>query len=237
MKLALKGSGEATRYSVDDNGEAIAAVSVDTHRLRLSAEGSRAYALSGGGTLTPSLEVGARWDGGDGETGAGVELGAGVEWALPSRGLMVEARGGRWRRTRVRRRNGGCRVRCGSRRGRAAGACRSRCRRGGGASESGLSRLWDEGVSGRSSSGGAGGDAGRAHLETELGYGLGVRWGEAGVLTPYGGFGQEQGEARRYRLGARLELGPSFEAGLEAGRKEGAAGPEHDVKLNLRLRW
>ena len=64
-----------------------------------------------------------------------------------------------------------------------------------------------------------------------------MRWGEAGVLTPYGGFGQEQGEARRYRLGARLELGPSLEAGLEAGRKEGAANPEHDVKLSLRLKW
>ena len=131
VKLALKGSGEATRYSVDDNGEAIAAVSVDTHRLRLSAEGSRAYALSGGGTLTPSLEVGARWDGGDGETGAGVELGAGVEWALPSRGLMVEARG----RTLAAHEGaaeewGG--VGFGAVLAGAGGrACRSRCRRGG----------------------------------------------------------------------------------------------------------
>ncbi len=239
VKLALKGSGEATRYSVDDNGEAIAAVSVATQRLRVSAEGSRAYALSGGGSLTPSLEVGARWDGGDGETGAGVELGAGVEWALPSRGLMVEARG------RTLAAHEGAAEEWG-----VSGSVRFSPGPGGrglsfalsprwGASESGLSRLWDEGVSGRASSGGAGGDAGRAHLETELGYGLGVRWGEAGVLTPYGGFGQEQGEARRYRLGARLELGPSLEAGLEAGRKEGAAdpGPEHDVKLNLRLKW
>ena len=181
--------------------------------------------------------MGARWDGGDGETGAGVELGAGVEWALPSRGLMVEARG------RTLAAHEGAAEEWG-----VSGSVRFSPGPGGrglsfalsprwGASESGLSRLWDEGVSGRAFSGGAGGDAGRAHLETELGYGLGVRWGEAGVLTPYGGFGQEQGEARRYRLGARLELGPSLEAGLEAGRKEGAANLEHDVKLSLRLKW
>ena len=92
LTLSLRGSGEATRYSVEDNGEAIAAVSVDTRRLRLSVQGSRRYALGGGGTLTPSLEAGGRWDGGDGETGAGLELGGGLEWTLPS-GLLVEARG------------------------------------------------------------------------------------------------------------------------------------------------
>ncbi len=93
LALALKGSGEATRYSVKDNGSALAAVSVKTQRLRLAAEGSRTWALTGGGTLTPALEVGARWDGGDGETGAGMELGGGLEWTLPSHGLAVEARG------------------------------------------------------------------------------------------------------------------------------------------------
>ena len=93
LTLALKGSGEATRYSVEDNGSALERVSVDTRRVRLAAEGSRTYALAGGGTFTPSLEVGARWDGGDGETGAGMELSGGLEWTLPSHGLSVEARG------------------------------------------------------------------------------------------------------------------------------------------------
>ena len=236
LTLALKGSGEATRYSVDDNGEAIAAVSVDTQRLRLSAEGSRAYALSGGGTLTPSLELGGRWDGGDGATGMGVETGGAVSWADPSRGLTVEARG----RALVAHRSdvkewglsGSVRLSPGPGGRGLSFALSPRW----GASESGVGRLWDEGVAGPGSSGG---DAARARVETELGYGLGVRWGEAGVLTPYGGFGHEQGEARRYRLGARLELGPSLEAGLEAGRREGAADldSEHDVKLNLRLKW
>ena len=93
LVVSVKGSGEATRYSVEDNGLAITAMSVKTQRLRLAAEGSQTWALTDGGTLTPSLEVGARWDGGDGETGAGMELGGGLEWTLPSQGLAVEARG------------------------------------------------------------------------------------------------------------------------------------------------
>ena len=89
--LALKGSGEATRYSVEDNGSATAAVSAKTQRLRLAAEARRTWALTDGGTLTPAPEVGALWDGGDGETGAGMELGGGLEWV--SGALSVAARG------------------------------------------------------------------------------------------------------------------------------------------------
>ncbi len=231
LTLALKGSGEATRYTVDDNGSALAAVAVDTRRLRLAAEGSRAYALPGGGTLTPSLEAGGRWDGGDGETGAGVELGGGLEWTLPSRGLAVEARG------RTLAAHAGAMEEWG-----ASGSVRLSPDPDGrglsfelspqwGASESGLSRLWNEGVAGRGSPDGG---AGAARLEAELGYGF--RDG-AGVATPYAGFGYEEDGDRRYRLGMRFELGPRFAVGLEAERKEGAIRPEHGVRFDLRLRW
>ena len=130
LTLAEKGSGEATRYSVEDNGSALKKVSVDTRRVRLAAEGSRTYALAGGGTFTPSLEVGARWDGGDGETGAGVELGGGLEWTLPLHGLSVAARG----RTLVAHQGDveECRDRRVCRPVPAATGGRSRCRRVGG---------------------------------------------------------------------------------------------------------
>ena len=67
------------------------AAEADTSRLRLILEGSRAFEVGAGGTLTPSLEVGLRHDGGDAETGTGVELGAGLRYADPARGP------GRWR--------------------------------------------------------------------------------------------------------------------------------------------
>ncbi len=44
-------------------------------RLRLGLEGRWELPVPGGGRLTPSLEAGARRDGGDAETGLGVELG------------------------------------------------------------------------------------------------------------------------------------------------------------------
>ena len=234
LALALKGSGEATRYSVADNGQAIAAVSVKTQRLRLTAEGSLAYALELGGTLTPSLELGGRWDGGDGETGVGLELGGGLEWALPSSGLVVSARG----RTLA--------VPAGdAKEWGASGSARLSPGSGGrglsfelapswGAPESGLGRLWDEGVAGRVAS--SDGGAASARLEMELGYGFGL-WDEAGLLTPYSGFGYEKGGARRYRLGLRLGLGDALDLGLEADRRESAAGPEHGLRLGLRMTW
>ena len=62
----------------------LAASRTDVNRLRLIVEGSRAFELDSGGTLTPSIEVGVRDDGGDAETGTGVEVGPGC--ATPPRG-------------------------------------------------------------------------------------------------------------------------------------------------------
>ena len=233
LTLALKGSGEATRYSVEDNGLAIAGVSVKTQRLRLAAEGSRTWALADGGTLTPALEVGARWDGGDGETGAGVELGGGLEWV--SDGLSVEARG------RMLAAHEGDVEEWG-----VSGSARLLPGSGGrglsftlsprwGASESGLARLWDEGLTGGASSG-ADADADAARLEAELGYGFGV-WEGSGLATPHAGVGYGNDGAHHWRLGTRFAFGPDVAVGLEAERREGAADPEHGAGLELRLRW
>ena len=238
LVLALKGSGEATRYSVKDNGSAIAAVSVKTQRLRLAAEASRTWALAGGGAFTPALEVGARWDGGDGETGAGMELGGGLEWTLPSHGLTVEAQG----RALVAHQgdveewgvSGSARLSPGSGGRGLSLALSPRW----GASESGLVRLWDEGMAGRASSSGAAdaAAAGTARLEAEVGYGIGF-WERSGVMTPHAGFGYEESGARRYLLGTRFAFGPDLAIGLQAERKEGADDPEHGARLELRLRW
>ena len=231
LVVSLKGSGEATRYSVRDNGSRIAAVTVNTRRLRLAAEAGRTWALPDGGTLTPSLEVGGRWDGGDGETGAGMELGGGLEWA--SDGLSVGARG----RALVAHRgaveewgvSGSARLSPGSGGRGWSFALMPRW----GASESGLARLWDDGMAGRVPTGAA---ADKARLETELGYGFAFRKG-AGVVTPHAGFDYEAGGTRRYRLGTRFAFGPDFDVGLGAEREEGAAGPGHAARIDLRLRW
>ena len=224
LALALKAAGEATRYSVKDNGSAIAAVSVDTRRLRLAAEGTRTYALPGGGTLAPSLEMGCalgrrRRRDGPGRRGRRRRV---LDVGQPGGG---GAGAGRWRRTRATWRNGGRRPRRGCRP--AGAACRCRCRRAG-ALRKAASR-----ACGKKEPRLPAAPAARAWRRS-LGYGFRT-W--AGSATPYAGFGYEEGGARRYRLGTRSEFGPNLAVGLEAERKEVAAGADHGVRLELRLEW
>ena len=62
----------------------------DVSRLRLGLEGSLDFALSGGESLRPTVEVGLRHDGGGAETGFGVEVGGGSVFADPARGLTAQ---------------------------------------------------------------------------------------------------------------------------------------------------
>ena len=71
----------------------LAAASADVTRLRLGLEGSFAVVLDGGRSLTPRLETGLRHDGGDAETGFGVELGGGLAWVDPRLGLSLDVEG------------------------------------------------------------------------------------------------------------------------------------------------
>ena len=52
----------------------------DVTRLRLILQGERVFEADNGATFTPSDEIGLRHDGGDAETGTGVELGAGLRY-------------------------------------------------------------------------------------------------------------------------------------------------------------
>ena len=232
--LKAKGSAEATRWRVKDNAAAIAGVKVLTQRLRLAAEGSWVYALTGGASLTPTLETGVRWDGGDGATGTGLEAGGGLSWTDPTRGLTVEAKGRALVAHNKDVEEWG-----------ASGSMRLdpdadgfglsfRLLPSWGASGSGVARLWGEGVAAARPTDGGGGN--EARLETELGYGLPAFAG-AGVTTPYAGFGLAQGGERDMRAGVRLGLGTGFDLGVEAERRENAADPDHAVRLGLRIRW
>ena len=64
----------------------MAASEADVSRLRLGLEGT----WRGLGTVVPTLEIGARHDGGDAETGFGADIGARLVWADPSLGIRAE---------------------------------------------------------------------------------------------------------------------------------------------------
>ena len=61
-------------------------------RLRTALEGSRGFTLGGRLSLTPSVEVGLRRDGGDAETGAGMDVGGGLAFSDRVTGLSLDVR-------------------------------------------------------------------------------------------------------------------------------------------------
>ena len=215
----------------------LAAARATVTLLRLGLEGSWAHVLDGGGTLTPLLEVGVRHDGGDAETGAGVELGGGFSWTDPSLGLTAEVSG----RTLVAHAEDGYRE------WGAGGSLSLDPGAGGrglmlrlapswGTAQGGAERL-REGDAGALAELAANDDLSALRLETELGYGLSALGGH-GTLTPFAGFTLTGEDARDYRLGTRLELGSSLSLSLEGTRSEsGSAEPEHGVGFQLQVTW
>ena len=237
VTVDLKGEAQTTRLEVEDNGDHIAGLKVRTHRLRGAVQGARAFALSGGGLFTPSVELGMRFDRGDGETGAGVELGGGLDYAHPALGLSADVAGrvllaheGETEDWSV---GGSIRLEPASGRGLSLRLAPSY-----GETGSGLSRLWEGGVAGSGAGATGAGSTGAsptARLDTEMGFGLAAF---AGVLTPYGGLELSEGGTRGYRVGARFLLGPAFELGLEGERRESRPErAEHGLMLRGRVRW
>ena len=62
-------------------------------RVRTALEGSRGFTLGGSRlALTPSVEVGLRRDGGDAETGPGMDVGGGPAYLDRATGVSLDVR-------------------------------------------------------------------------------------------------------------------------------------------------
>ena len=209
----------------------------DASRLRLVLEGSRAFALGEGSTLTPGLELGLRHDGGDAETGTGVEVGGRIAYADAGSGLSIEASA----RTLIAHEVSGYEE------WGASGSVRLDPGASGrglsfslapvwGTPSSGVERLW----SARDAAGLASGGEFEAErrLEGEVGYGFGA-FGERGVVTPYAGLGLAEAGDRTWRAGARWSLAPHLAMSLDGTRREPANddAPEHGAQFRFTLRW
>ena len=77
---------------VDGPAGRLKATDAAVTRFRTGLEGSRAYTLACRLSLKPSVEVGLRHHGGDAETGAGMDLGAGMVLSDAGTGLAVDLR-------------------------------------------------------------------------------------------------------------------------------------------------
>ena len=244
--LTLKGEAWAARFDLEDNGDLMQGLEVDVHRLRLALEGEQMRRLGDGSTLTPSLELALRRDGGDGETGQGMELGGGLAWTGPARrftanihGRTLAAHGGdidEWS---------------------LGGLVRFRPGAGGRGPSFSLKPSWGEVRSGPTlwkdelaainDNHSLSGDAETAaRLDAEIG-GLSVVGGR-GALTLYGSLAPSGDGARTWRLGQRLDIGPAFHLSLEIApafrrsrkgegesRETDAGAAGHAVMLKLRF--
>ena len=97
LELAAKTDAllvRTTSDEVDGSADTLAASEADVTRVRLGLEGTwLGIGTGGGGSLVPTLEVGVRQDGGDAETGGGMDIGAGLSWTEPSLGIRAEVSG------------------------------------------------------------------------------------------------------------------------------------------------
>ena len=89
VMLALETDTRLTRTTTGAIA-GLEATEASVWQRRLGLEGSRPLALGGRLSLRPSVEVGLRYDGGDAETGAGMDVGAGFGFADSGTGLAVD---------------------------------------------------------------------------------------------------------------------------------------------------
>ena len=226
-KLNLKGEAALARLDVGRGGAAFGS-GIDLGRLRMSLQASRDYAFPAGGSLTPWGELGVRHDGGDGDTGAGVELGGGLRYRNPATGWTAEGHG-RWLATHAGglEREGG--VRALVRFAPGVGGLGPSVTLGSiwGDPASGVQRMWDRGAADSLLS-----DTTARSLEARFAYGFRALRG-GGVMTPYGVMSLDRGNGRGYRLGLRFATGRSATLNLEAERRERPAATDHGVTARM----
>ena len=196
--LSLRGEGALAQLTRNADSATFEVATLDMWRFRLTTELSHELLFSSGTSLTPWAELGARHDGGDGQTGAGLELGGGLRYRVPQVGLTAEGYG-RWLAVHegaLQEWGVGAMVTIDpgmDRRGLSASVTPSW-----GETASGVQRLWQQGAAGPAWYG-----TSRAHVDAQLGYGVPL-FGGRSVLTPFGAMNLAGDEARRYRLGGSL---------------------------------
>ena len=207
----------------------------DASRVRLLLTGRHRHVLATGAELTPNVELGLRYDDGDAETGAGVELGGGLRYADPVLGLTVEATA----RTLLAHEDGGYEEwgLSGSLQldpGRLGRGLSLRLASGWGLTDSSTETLWQQQTAAGLARGP--GQTSRGRIKAEWAYGLDVPR-TRGLFTPYGSV-EMAGGGRTLALGWRFELGQSLSLSLAGERRETAlARPEHGLMLQTALPW
>ena len=231
--LRLKGEVSQTQLEVK-GGDDFAEQEIDATGIRIAVEATRSRKLDGGGIFEPSLEVAARYDGGDGETGGGAEVGGALRYRNPATGLTADGRiralmgqGGDYEEWGI---SGTIRVAPGT----DGQGLSFSLRPGYGDSGSGIQELWRHGLTADET---ATTDDYAMKLDARVGYGFGFTLNENhGILTPYSEL--TYGTTDSYRMGLNWAAGTRFDLTLLGERREPSTNPaEHAVLLKGEVRF
>ena len=237
-RVLVKGEGSLAWVERDAFQDVLAQLQVDVQRLRVALEGAHERAFASGATLTPTLELGVRYDAGDAADGAGLDAGAGLRYRYPDAGLTVEFRV-RTLLTHERDRDewgasAHVHLDPGSDgRGLFLSLTPSR-----GETTSGLGQLFEHSPTAMTWTA-AGPTPVNGRLEAEIGHGFGrTGLGLPALWTPYAGVTLATRGERHWRLGSRYRLHDWLDLDLEAARRDSAvATTEHSLMGRLVLHW
>ena len=231
--LRVKGQTSIAMMEVEDNGQMISSLTTEAYQQRVSVEVSHTCVVCENRYLIPTLEIGVRNDGGDGETGNGLEIGGDVEYRATDLGLRISVNG-RWLAVHSGELEewgvgGSIRFEPGAGAGEGQGFWMSITPEWG-ETGSRARELWDAKIENveRAS------QEREVRLGAEAGYGLGI--GKA-LLTPSAGVSLTNQGYRSYRVGSGVVMG-EFSLTLEGERRSTrSVSEEESVRLEGSLRF
>ena len=93
LGLDVVGDAGLLRLSTSDSESAsLSDIAGDAQRVRIGLEGSRSSTLGGGTTVIPYAQVAGRYDGGNGQTGQGLEVSGGQRLSGNRIGINAQGR-------------------------------------------------------------------------------------------------------------------------------------------------
>ena len=232
--VRIKAEAAYTWADIDGEGT-LEGVTLDANRSRLMLEATHERPLDSGGTMTSSLEVGVRHDGGDGEDGEGFETGAGLRYADPASGVTFEGRArallghdgdyDEWGFSGLVRIDPGVD---------GVGLAVS-LQPEWGQTASGVQQLWESNALGGASLD----DQSPLRMNARVAYGMVALWGgRQGVLTPYTDVSLSGEGSRRLSMGGLFNVGSSVRMSLEVMHDEPAYGDsDRGIMLRSNLNW
>ncbi len=201
------------------------------HRARVAVEAEVNKASDSGAHVMRSVALGLRYDGGDGDTGSGLELDGGLDWSGRSLSVSGAANVLLFHTGDLKEWGVGGLIRYAPSHAKGRNLT-FRAQPSYGRGESGSGQLWDQQVKDLDEDG----REPEARLVMDAGWGLAALSGR-GLVTPYSGLELSEGGSRVYRLGSRVAVDSVFNIDLAAHRTEDGDSPEHGIGLQLGMQW